>query len=50
MEMQSLIVLALVAAAALYLGRKMWRTARAARQPADGCGSSCGCGEDPAAR
>ena len=49
-ELQTVVVLVLVAAAALYLGTKAWRAARKARQPADGCGSACGCGEDPAAR
>ena len=50
MEAQTLAVIALVAAAAVYLGMKAWRAAKKARQPADGCGAACGCGEDPAAR
>lgn len=50
MATQTLVVIALVAAAAVYLGIKAWRAARRVRQPADGCGAACGCGEDPAAR
>jgi hypothetical protein len=44
MELQTLLALLLVAAAVLYVGRRAWRTLRAARATADdGCGSSCGC-------
>ena len=47
--MQTLIVLLVLAAAALYLGRRIWRamrgTIRAAKAPQAGCGTACGCGE-----
>ena len=40
---QTLIVLAIVLAAAVYLGAKFYRTARAASSKDDGCGAGCGC-------
>ena len=43
---QTLIVLLVVAGAAFYVGRRMWRTvaaARATRRDAAGCGAGCGC-------
>lgn len=45
MQMQSLIVLLIVLAAVLYMGRRAWRTLRAgAGKDEGGCGGpSCGC-------
>jgi FeoB-associated Cys-rich membrane protein len=41
---QNLILLAILVLAAAYIGRRAWRTARAAVKPdAAGCGSGCGC-------
>ncbi|MFL5574452.1 MAG: hypothetical protein ACJ79S_00555 [Gemmatimonadaceae bacterium] len=44
---QTLIVIAIVAAAALYVGRRAWRTLAAARTrkgaAAGGCDAGCGC-------
>ena len=40
---QTLIVLAIVVAAAVYLGAKFYRTARSASAKDDGCGAGCGC-------
>ena len=44
---QALIVLALLAAAATYLGRKAWLSlaaVRRAKREGPGCGPGCGCG------
>ncbi|MBL0169278.1 MAG: FeoB-associated Cys-rich membrane protein [Gemmatimonadaceae bacterium] len=41
--MQTLIVLAVVALAALAVARRIWKAVQAARKPAGGCGSDCGC-------
>jgi len=50
-SLQTLLVFAIVAAAALYVGRRVWRTVAAARRSkADGCGTGCGCGDVPAKR
>ncbi|HEU4630215.1 MAG TPA: hypothetical protein VFS08_10765 [Gemmatimonadaceae bacterium] len=52
MDTQTLLALLLVLAAALYMGRRAWRTLRAGAgggsgtgkaQGGDGCGPSCGC-------
>lgn len=42
---QTLIVVAIVAAAALYVARRAWRTLAAsrARKGAGGCDAGCGC-------
>jgi hypothetical protein len=56
--MQTLILVAVVALAALYLGRRAWKAARGVVAPDDGCGAGCGCSgpaatakrERPAAR
>jgi hypothetical protein len=44
---QTLIAVCLVAFAALFIGRRWWKTVSAARTPKDGpgCGSGCGCGD-----
>ena len=44
--MQTLIVLAIVLAAAAYVGSRVWKTLAVARAPKDapGCGAGCGCG------
>ena len=45
MDAQTLVVLLIVLAAAGWLGRRTWRTLRAARKTAgEGCGTGCGCG------
>ena len=41
LDWQVLLVLAVVAAAAAYLGRQAWRTWRGSKT---GCGGGCGCG------
>lgn len=45
--MQTLIVIAIVLAAAAYLGRRGWRAYALARsaKDADGCAGGCGCGD-----
>ena len=43
---ETLVVIAIVGAAAAYVGRKIWRTLAAARAPkgsGPGCGGDCGC-------
>ena len=47
--LQTLIVLLVVAGAAFYVGRRLWRTIAAARasKSGDGCASGCGCGDAP---
>lgn len=45
---QTVIVIALVLLAALYLGRMAWRALRPAKDA--GCGSGCGCGPASAPR
>ena len=48
MDAQTLVVLLVVAAAALYVLRRAWRTVRTARAADDAsCGSGCGCGAPP---
>lgn len=42
--MQTVIVLSVVVLAAIYVARRVWNAVRAARKPAGGCGSDCGCG------
>ena len=50
-SVQTLIVLLIVGGAALYVGRRLWRTVAAARasRRGDGCGAGCGCGDAPVA-
>jgi hypothetical protein len=38
----------IVLGAALYVGRRWWKTVSAARAPKDGpgCGAGCGCGDE----
>ena len=43
MTIDQLVVLAVVAAAAGFLGRRVLRSVRAARNTAAGCASECGC-------
>lgn len=44
---QLVLVGAIVAAAAAYVARQLWRgTAAARRKRAEGCGDGCGCGHD----
>lgn len=44
--MESLVVALIVAAAALYVGRRLYRTVAGARRAKGGaCGAGCGCGE-----
>ena len=44
MTAQTLIVILIVLAAVAYIGRRAWRTVRAARGGDDaGCGAGCGC-------
>ena len=44
MELQTLLALLVVLAAAGWLGRRTWRTVRTARRTAEaGCGQGCGC-------
>ena len=40
---QNLILFAVLAVAALYIGRRAWRATRAAVKPDAGCASGCGC-------
>ncbi len=47
--MQTLILIAIVALAAAYLGRRAWKAARAAVAKDDGCGAGCGCSGPAAA-
>jgi len=42
MDVQTLIVVAIVAVALLFVGRRAWRTLRPTRDA--GCGHDCGCG------
>jgi hypothetical protein len=42
---QTLIVALLVLAAAVYVGRRAWRTLRPARGADAGCAHGCGCGD-----
>ncbi|MBW3630001.1 MAG: FeoB-associated Cys-rich membrane protein [Gemmatimonadetes bacterium] len=43
--LQTIIVALIIGAAALFVGRKFYRTFAAARKPkGSGCGSDCGCG------
>lgn len=43
--MDTVVVALIIAAAMLYLGRRMWRTAATARRKSEGgCGGDC-CGE-----
>ena len=42
--MQAVIVVAVVAFAALYVARLVWKAVQSVRKPAGGCGSDCGCG------
>lgn len=45
METQTLVVLAILSAAALYLGSRVYRAVRAARRRSSGgCGGGTGCG------
>jgi hypothetical protein len=43
---QTLIVVAILAAAGIYLGRKVWASLSAVRRAKNdpGCGPGCGCG------
>lgn len=41
-EMQTLVVIAIVAVALLFVGRRAWRTLRPKRDA--GCAHDCGCG------
>ena len=43
-QTQTLIVFAVVSLAAAFVARRAWRMMQAAKRPADGCGSDCGCG------
>ena len=43
--LQSLLVLAIVAAAALFIGTRWYRTYASARRK-KGCGGDCGCGPE----
>jgi hypothetical protein len=47
MEMQTLIVLAIILAAVAYLGTRGWRALAVARasKDASGCAGGCGCGD-----
>jgi len=47
MEMQTLIVLAIILAAVAYLGTRGWRALAVARASKDGagCDAGCGCGD-----
>ncbi len=47
--MESLIVFAIVAAAVLFVGRRMYATLRSARRKDAGCAGGCGCSADRAA-
>jgi hypothetical protein len=43
---QQLVVLAIVAVALAYTGRRLWRSVSAGRRrKSGGCGPDCGCGE-----
>lgn len=48
MEIQTLLVLLILAAAAAFLGRRALVAARAVKRAKDdpGCGSGCGCGKE----
>ena len=44
--LQQLLVLAIVAVALAYTGRRVWRSVTAGRKKkAGGCGPDCGCGD-----
>jgi hypothetical protein len=43
---QTIIVLLVVVGAGVYVGRRLWRTLRPAKQA--GCGTDCGCGGEAA--
>ena len=42
-EIQTLLVAAIVAGAALFSGRRAWRTLASARRRDAGCAGGCGC-------
>jgi hypothetical protein len=44
MELQTVLVLVIVAMAATFAARRAWKAMVAARAPKSGCGSDCGCG------
>ncbi len=41
--LEPLIIGAIVLAAAIYIGRRVWAAIAASRAPKGGCGSGCGC-------
>lgn len=41
--METILVMTIVSVAALYAGRRAWKSMRAARKAKAGCGSDCGC-------
>ncbi len=44
MQMDTLVVLFIVATSAAFIGRRVWRAIAAARAPKGGC-TDCGCGK-----
>jgi|APMI01.1.fsa_nt_gi hypothetical protein len=44
MNSQTLLVIAIVGAALLFVGRRAWKQLQAARTKKAGCGDGCGCG------
>ena len=43
MSIDAMVVTAIVLLAVAFILRRGWRAIRAARKPASGCGSDCGC-------
>ena len=44
MNAQTVTVLVVVSLAAMFIARRAWRTMKAAKKSASGCGAECGCG------
>jgi hypothetical protein len=42
---QTILVLGIILFAAVYVGARFLRTARAVRRKDEGCGAGCGCGD-----
>jgi len=50
MRIDTVVVVAIVALSVAYTARRVYRAYIAARQPASGCASDCGCGDHASAR
>lgn len=48
--LDTIVVALIVTVAATFVGRRAWRSLRAARAATHGCDSDCGCGHTPPQR